>query len=95
MKNPCVYIITNQNNKVLYTGVTSDLVKRIYQHKNKLIKGFSTKYNCNKLVFFEQFENMENAILREKQIKASSRKKKVDFIESKNPKWDDLYNEIL
>lgn len=65
MKQPCVYIITNRNNTTLYIGVTSNLVQRVYQHKNKLIKGFSAKYNLDKLVYFELFEDMDNAITRE------------------------------
>ena len=95
MKQGYVYIITNANNTVLYTGVTSDLITRIYQHKNKLCKGFSAKYNCNKLVYFETSEEIESCILREKQIKAGSRKKKIQLIEENNPGWRDLYNDLL
>lgn len=69
MKIPAVYIITNLNNTRLYIGVTSNLARRIYQHKNKMIKGFSSKYNLTKLVYFERFEDMENAIIREKRLK--------------------------
>ncbi len=94
MKQPAIYIITNASHKTLYTGVTSNLVQRIYQHKNKMIDGFSAKYNCNKLVYFEIFTDMENAILREKQIKGGSRQKKIDLIEKLNPKWLDLYDDI-
>ena len=95
MKQPAIYIITNKRDGVLYTGVTSDLPKRVAQHKNKLIKGFSSKYNCSILVYYEIFENMESAILREKQIKAGSRKKKLTLIEGLNPEWKDLYSDII
>ncbi len=95
MKNGYVYIVTNKNNTVLYTGVTSDLIKRIDQHKNKLIKGFTAKYNCNKLIYYESGNGMEGCILREKQIKAGSRKKKMQLIEEMNPQWRDLYDDIL
>jgi len=89
-----VYIITNTNNTVLYPGVTSDLNKRIYEHRAKLVDGFSKKYNLNKLVYYEIAENAESAILREKQIKAGRRKKKLDLIHNMNPGWRDLYPEI-
>ena len=89
-----IYILTNKNNNVLYTGVTINLVKRIWEHKNKIVVGFSKKYNLEKLVYYEYFENMENAINREKQIKAGSRKKKITLIEKINPKWNDLYEGI-
>ena len=95
MKQASIYIITNQNNTTLYTGVTSNLIQRIYQHKEKTIDGFSSKYNCHKLVYFEIYDDMENAILREKQIKGGSRQKKIDLIELKNPDWRDLYHEII
>ncbi len=95
MKNGFVYIVTNKNNTVLYTGVTSDLIKCIYQHENKLIEGFSAKYNCNKLVYFEAGEDIELCILREKQIKAGSRNKKIELIESINSDWRDLYEDLL
>ena len=94
MKQPAIYILTNESHKTLYTGVTSNLVQRIYQHKNKIIEGFTAKYNCHKLVYFEVFEDMENAILREKQIKGGSRQKKIDLIENLNPDWRDLYDDI-
>ncbi len=86
--------MTNKNNSVLYTGVTSDLKKRIFQHKEKLVKGFTEKYNISKLVYYEMFEDMENAILREKQIKGGSRLKKVNLIKSINPEFEDLYESI-
>jgi putative endonuclease len=89
-----VYIMTNQHNTVLYTGVTSDLKKRGYEHKEKLVEGFSKRYNITKLVYFEIFNDPEYAIKREKQIKGGSRKRKIDLVESKNKSWDDLYPKI-
>ena len=89
-----VYIMTNNRNTVLYVGVTYDLVKRVYAHKEKLVEGFTKKYNITKLVYYEVFEDIENAILREKQIKAGSRKKKIDLIDQKNRHWRDLYSEL-
>ena len=94
-KRPAVYLLTNRPNGTLYTGVTSDLPKRVWQHKNEISKGFCTKYNLNKLVYFELFEDMYQAISREKQIKAGSRKAKIKLIESINPVWKDLYQSIL
>lgn len=93
-KNGFIYIMTNIDNTVLYTGVTSDLKKRIYQHKEKMVKGFTSKYNIVKLVYFEMFEDIENAILREKQVKGGSRLKKIDLIKSINPEFQDLYELI-
>lgn len=93
-KHPAIYIVTNQRNGTLYIGVTSNLTKRIYEHKNKIIESFSSKYNCTILVYYELFEDLENAILREKQIKKWSRKKKLALIESLNPNWIDLYESI-
>lgn len=90
----CVYIITNFANTVLYTGVTGNLLGRIYHHKNKTVSSFSSKYNLNKLVYYEVFEDVKEAIIREKQIKAGSRKKKVDLINNFNPEWEDLYNSL-
>jgi putative endonuclease len=86
-----IYIISNNNNGVLYTGVTSDLKKRIYEHKAKLADGFSKKYLLGKLVYYEVAGNAEAAISREKQIKAGSRRRKVELIEGVNPGWKDLY----
>lgn len=85
-----VYLITNWNNKVLYIGVTSNLENRAYQHKNKLIKGFTEKYNINKLVYFEQTSDIESAITREKEIKRWRRDKKNMLVESTNKEWQDL-----
>lgn len=90
-----VYILTNKTNSVLYTGVTNDLIRRVYEHSHHLVKGFTSKYNVTKLVYFEHTENIESAILREKQIKAGSRQKKVDLVNSMNPTWSDLYNQII
>lgn len=90
-----MYIVTNKKHNVLYTGVTSNLIKRAYEHRHNLIDGFTKKYNCKLLVFFEIHEVMESAILREKQIKDGSRKKKIQLIEAKNPNWNDLYEEIV
>jgi putative endonuclease len=92
---PAIYILTNKKNGVLYTGVTSDLLKRIYQHKNNLASGFSKKYNCKDLVYYELYADMIRAITREKQIKGGSRLKKITLIESLNPQWLDLYYGLL
>jgi len=89
-----IYIITNENNTVLYTGVTNDLRRRIYEHKEELVRGFTRKYNVNKLVYFEIFDDIENARLRENQIKAGSRKNKISLINSMNNSWRDLYDEL-
>jgi len=90
-----VYILTNKNNTVLYTGVTNNLLRRVWEHKNKLHKGFTAKYNCNKLVWFEVYDDIYNAIKREKQIKGGSRRKKIELIESFNPLWLDLYDKLI
>lgn len=90
-----IYIMTNKNNTVLYTGVTSDLRKRLYEHKNKIYTtSFTGKYNVSKLVYFEVFSLIEEAIAREKQIKGGSRKKKLDLINSINPEWNDLSDQF-
>ncbi|HYE11943.1 MAG TPA: GIY-YIG nuclease family protein [Patescibacteria group bacterium] len=85
-----VYILANWSNKVLYTGVTNDLERRLYEHKNKLIKGFTEKYNVNKLVYFDTTTDVRAAIEREKQIKGWTRHKKDDLVNSINPQWKDL-----
>jgi putative endonuclease len=90
-----VYILTNFTNKVLYIGVTNDIVRRVYEHKNKFVKGFTEKYNVNKLVYFEATESIVSAIEREKQLKAGSRQKKINLINKMNPKWEDLFNTII
>ena len=89
-----VYILTNKGNKVLYTGVTNDLQRRVYEHREKLVNGFTKKYNVYKLVYFEETESIEAAIKREKQIKGGSRKKKIELIEGMNPKWMDMYEAV-
>ena len=86
-----VYIVTNTRNTVLYTGVTSNLERRVLDHKNKVVKGFTSKYNINKLVYYEIFDSIEQAIKREKQIKGGSRQKKIDLIKNLNPEFGDLY----
>ena len=93
-KKGYVYILTNTNNTVLYTGVTSNLVKRVYEHKNKEVPGFTEKYNLHKLIYYEIFEDMMNAIMREKQIKGWLRSKKISLIEKTNSNWNDLYVSI-
>jgi putative endonuclease len=89
-----VYIMTNKNNTVLYTGVTNDLIRRVFEHKNKFLEGFTKKYNIGKLVFYEAYDDINNAIAREKQIKGGSRSKKIKLIEEMNDGWKDLADEI-
>lgn len=89
-----VYILTNWNNKVLYTGITNNLERRLYEHKNKLAEGFTSKYNVNKLVYFDFTSDVNSAIRREKEIKGWSRQKKIQLIESVNPEWEDLSKEF-
>jgi len=86
--------MTNLYNTVLYVGVTNDLKKRVYTHKEKLVEGFTKKYSCTKLVYYEVFEDPESAIKREKQLKAGSRKRKEHLINKTNPEWNDLYTTI-
>jgi predicted GIY-YIG superfamily endonuclease len=95
MKQPCVYIVASGRNGTFYTGVTSDLLRRTYEHREGLIAGFSTKYGCKILVWYEVHESMSEAITREKQIKAGSRKKKLALIEALNPDWKDLYDDLI
>lgn len=95
MKEPAVYILTNRRGGVLYTGVTSNLVGRVYQHKHESTHGFAHKYACTVLVFYECCGTMEAAIMREKQIKAGSRMAKIRLIEGMNPNWKDLWEDIL
>jgi putative endonuclease len=94
-KQYCVYIMTNAHNTVLYTGVTNNLARRVYEHKNGLGGVFTKKYNVHKLVYFEIGNDANAAIAREKQIKGGSRQKKIDLVNSLNPKWKDLYDEII
>ncbi len=90
-----VYILASKRNSVLYIGVTSNLVKRIYEHKNSIIEGFSKKYNVHKLVYYEITNDIESATRREKQLKKWNRKWKLEIIEKNNPKWKDLYFEMI
>ncbi|MBT8763138.1 GIY-YIG nuclease family protein [Desulfohalobiaceae bacterium Ax17] len=87
--------MSNKSDKVLYTGVTNDLVRRVYEHKKHMVKGFTDKYNVNKLVYYEIFDSIEEAIRREKQIKGWKRCKKLELIQSKNPNWNDLWKDII
>ena len=89
-----VYIVTNKSDTVFYTGVTNNLKRRIHEHKEKLVEGFTSKYNITKLVYYEVADNIESAILREKQIKAGSRQKKIELIKSVNKEWRDLDEEL-
>ena len=94
MKQPAVYIMASKRNGTLYTGVTSELVGRVWQHRTGAVEGFSQRYDCKRLVWYEIGRDMEHAILREKQIKAGSRAKKLTLIEAMNPEWQDLWPEI-
>jgi putative endonuclease len=92
----CVYIITNKTHSVLYTGVTSDLIGRVWQHKNKTYpKSFTAKYNCDQLVYYEMYFHIEEAIGAEKILKGSSRDKKIQLINTMNAEWLDLYDELI
>ena len=90
-----VYILTNWNDRVMYIGVTNDLARRIYEHKNKLVKGFTSRYNVNKLVYYEYTYDIKAAIEREKQLKGWIRKRKNELVESLNPTWKDLSEEMF
>ena len=90
-----VYILASQTNRVVYVGVTNDLIRRVYEHKEKLVEGFTKRYNVDKLVYFEQTSDVESAILREKQLKNFSRDKKNRLISHANPEWKDLYLDLL
>jgi putative endonuclease len=90
-KNYYVYILASRRNGTLYIGVTSDLIKRTWEHKNKVIEGFTKRYSVDKLVYFEQFSDPENAIKREKRLKKYNRKWKLELIEKENPEWRDFY----
>jgi putative endonuclease len=94
MKIYYIYILASQRNGALYVGVTSNLIRRIWEHKNKLVAGFTSKYNVDKLVYFEEFDNIGYAIQREKRLKEWPRKWKLKLIEQENPNWLDLYDEI-
>ena len=92
---PCVYIMANHRGGTIYVGVTSDLLKRAHQHREGTMPGFTTKYGCKRLVWFEQHSTMEHAIKREKQLKAGSRLKKIALIEAANGEWRDLWFDII
>ena len=94
-KIPCIYILASKGNGTPYVGVTSNLQKRIYEHKNDLVEGFTKRYKIHSLVYYEVCPSMESAILREKQIKAGSRNKKIKLIEKENPTWSDLYERMV
>jgi len=94
MKQPCIYILASRKKGVLYIGVSSNLVQRIWQHKNKQVEGFTKKYNVTTLVYYELYEDMESAITREKQLKKWNRDWKIRLIEKENSNWDDLWKEI-
>jgi putative endonuclease len=94
MKQPCVYILASKNNGTLYIGVTSNLIKRVWEHKNSVVEGFTKKYHVNSLVWFEIHQAMDTAITREKQLKKWRRNWKIKLIEKDNPAWTDLYPSI-
>ena len=94
MKQPVVYMMASKRNGAIYTGVTSNLIQRAWQHREGLLAGFTKRYGCKLLVWFEMHDNMEAAISREKQLKGGSRKKKIVLIEANNPQWKDLFDEI-
>ena len=94
-RRPAVYILASKPNGTLYTGVTSDLIRRVWEHKNDVVDGFSRRYRVHVLVYYELHDSMEAAITREKQIKAGSRKRKLTLIQGMNPDWKDLYHDIL
>ena len=89
-----VCIMTNHKNTILYTGVTNDLRRRVWQHKDKLLESFTSRYNLTRLVYYETCESVDGAITREKQIKAGSRQAKINLVDSVNRDWHDLYNEL-
>lgn len=94
-KQPAVYILASKRNGTLYIGVTSNLIKRIWEHKNNLVEGFTEQYNVHNLVWYELHDHMESAILREKMLKEWKRKWKLELIEGSNPNWNDLYDAMI
>lgn len=94
MNEPCVYILASQRNGTLYVGVTNNLIRRVWEHKNKLVKGFTSQYNVDKLVYYEKHENIATAIQRERRLKEWPRKWKINLIERNNFYWNDLYDEL-
>jgi putative endonuclease len=95
MENFYVYILASEKNGTLYVGITSNLIKRIYEHKNNIVKGFTEKYKVHKLVYYEECSDIYEAIQREKQVKRCYRKWKIELIENFNPEWEDLYYKLL
>jgi putative endonuclease len=95
MENFYVYILASEKNGTLYVGITSNLIKRIYEHKNNIVKGFTEKYKVHKLVYYEECSDIYEAIQREKQVKRWYRKWKIELIENFNPEWEDLYYKLL
>jgi putative endonuclease len=95
MKQPCVYLLASQRNGTLYIGVTSDLIKRVWEHKQDCVEGFTKKYGVHDLVWFEQHEDMPTAIVREKTLKEWKRAWKLELIEKMNPEWKDLYEDLV
>jgi predicted GIY-YIG superfamily endonuclease len=94
MREPAVYIMASRRNGTLYTGVTANLARRVYEHREALLPGFTSRYACKRLVWYEPYPTMAEAITREKRIKAGSRKKKLALIEAMNPDWNDLYPDL-
>jgi len=94
-KSPCVYILASRPNGTLYVGITSDLLKRVWEHKNDLVEGFTKRYGVHKLVWYEAHETMDSAIHREKKIKKWNRKWKLALIERSNPQWQDLFDNLI
>jgi len=94
-KHPCVYILASHRIGTLYVGVTSNLIQRVYQHKNNLVEGFTQRYKCHTLVWYEPHENMESAILQEKEVKKWQRHAKITLIEKSNPEWRDLWEDLI
>lgn len=94
-KQSYIYILTNFEETTFYVGVTNNLVRRIFEHREKLAEGFSKKYNLTKLVYYEIFSDINEAIIREKKLKGSSRQRKIDLIDKFNPEWQDLYEKII
>lgn len=95
MKNYYIYILASQRNGTLYIGVTNDIIRRVWEHKNKVIQGFTDRYNIDKLVYFEETPDINSAIKREKQLKLWSRSWKIELIEKNNPEWKDLYQDLI
>ena len=93
-KQSFIYIMTNTNNATLYIGVTNNIIRRVYEHRNKLVKGFTSQYNLTKLVYYEMFDDIINAITREKYLKGKKRDFKLSLINNFNPEWKDLYEDI-